>query len=162
MAFIEESDYLPYIKDQNLQRLTQTDESILIAAEEVAIAIVRDALSGLYDADAIFATTGDARPKQVVLWVLRIVLYQLYERLPAGLTPERVRDNYMEVMAWLRDIEDGKNQRPCRAAAKRTTRATPLLSQNFALARHCHSVLMSYEYFSKNTVVFPNACSRDG
>lgn len=108
MAFIEESDYLPYIKDQNLQRLTQTDESILIAAEEVAIAIVRDALSGLYDADAIFATTGDARPKQVVLWVLRIVLYQLYERLPAGLTPERVRDNYMEVMAWLRDIEDGK------------------------------------------------------
>lgn len=106
--FITAEDYKPLIRDQNLQRLIEADDTVLAIAEDTAIAQVRDSLSGLYDADAIFNTTGAARPKQVVLWVLRLVLYQLYERLPATMMPERVRDNYQEVNAWLKDIEDGK------------------------------------------------------
>lgn len=107
-AFITAADYKPYIRDTNLSRLIEDDTAILDDAESIAIATVRDALAPEYDVDDIFALTGTDRPKQVVRWCVVLSLYYLYERLPATLMPERVRDNYQEVGAWLKDIEDAK------------------------------------------------------
>lgn len=144
MAFIEQSDYKPYIKDQNLTRLLDADTTILAQAEDVALAQVRDALSSTYEVDVILATEGDARPKQVVLWVIRLVLYQLYERLPTSIMPDRVRDNYNEVMGWLKDIEDGKKPttllRKTHVNADGETVATTKFRFGSALAPRSHQL----------------------
>lgn len=106
--FITSADYIPFIKDRNLTMLLDGDTIALDDAESTAITTVRDALFQWYDVDAIFALQGDARPKQVVRWVVCLSLYYLYERLPSTVMPQRTKDNYDEVMKWLLDIEDGK------------------------------------------------------
>lgn len=107
-TFMDNSDYLPFLKDGNLQRMIEADDSILMAAEDMAISTVKDSLFVYYDVDVIFAKTGNDRPKQVVRWIVVIALYYLYERLPATMMPARVKDNYEEVMAWLKDIETAR------------------------------------------------------
>lgn len=107
-TFIAAEDYKPYIKEGNLTRLIEAEEGILEQSEDMAVATVRDALFQYYEVDTIFALTGNDRPKQVVRWIIVLSLYYLYERLPAAMMPQRIKDNYDEVMGWLKDIEDGK------------------------------------------------------
>jgi hypothetical protein len=107
-TFITESDYTARIQDTRLQQIIQADESLLDDAESAAISIIRDALHTRYDVDAIFATVGDARPKQVVRWVLTLALYFLYERVPDQVVPKRVIKNYDDTLAYLLEIEDAK------------------------------------------------------
>lgn len=106
--FITDDDYLPYIKDTNLTRMIEADPAVRETAEDTALAVVRDSLHALYDTAAIFGATGNDRNRQLVRWVIALALYYMYERLPANIMPARVRDNYQEVMAFLKDIEDGK------------------------------------------------------
>ena len=107
-TFISADDYKPFIKDRNLQQMLDGESIALDQAEDTAITTVKDALFQWYNTDAIFSTTGDARPKQVIRWVVCLSLYYLYERLPAAVMPDRIKNNYDEVMRWLLDIEDGK------------------------------------------------------
>lgn len=106
--FVTEEDYLPYIKDSNLQRMIEADDTIRLDAEATAEAVIRDALAARYDADAVFAAAGNDRSRQIVRWVVVLALYYMYERLPANVMPARVKDNYQEVMGFLKDLEDGK------------------------------------------------------
>ena len=106
--FITDDDYLPYIKDTNLTRMIEADPVVRETAEDTALAVVRDSLHQLYDVDAVLGATGNDRNRQVVRWVIVLALYYMYERLPANIMPARVRDNYQEVMAFLKDVEDGK------------------------------------------------------
>ena len=108
MSFISAADYKAQIKDANLTRMIEGDEAILSEAEATAQAVVKDSLFSRYDTDAIFAAIGDNRNRQIVRWCCVLTLYYLYERLPANIMPERVRDNYTEVMGFLKEIEDGK------------------------------------------------------
>lgn len=108
MSFITDEDYKPYIKDGNLTRLLDGDATAQQEAESTAISVVWDSLFSRYDTSAIFSAIGDSRNKQIVRWCVVLTLYYLYERLPANIMPERVRDNYNEVMGFLKDIEDGK------------------------------------------------------
>lgn len=106
--FIQDDDYLPYIKDTNLTRMIEADPVVREEAEDTAIAVVKDALHPYYDTAAIFEAQGTSRSKQIVRWVVVLALYYMYERLPANVMPARVRDNYQEVMGFLKDIEDAK------------------------------------------------------
>lgn len=106
--YLEASDFSPYIKDRNLTQLLDGESMALDHAQATAVTTIRDALFQWYDVDAIFALTGDARPKQVVRWVACLTLYYLYERLPSAVMPQRIKDNYDEVIKWLTDIEDAK------------------------------------------------------
>lgn len=106
--FITDDDYLPYIKDTNLTRMIEADPVVRETAEDTALAVVRDSLHQLYDVDTALGASGNDRNRQLVRWVIVLALYYMYERLPANIMPARVRDNYQEVMAFLKDIEDGK------------------------------------------------------
>lgn len=108
MAFITAEDYKTAIKDTNLSRMIETDESVRQDAEATAIATIRDSLFSRYNTEAIFGATGDERAKQVVRWVIVLSLYYLYERLPQSMMPDRIKNNYDQVLGWLVDIEDGK------------------------------------------------------
>lgn len=140
--FITDADFLPFIKEQNLTRLIEGDTLTLDDAVATATATVRDSLSSYYDVDAIFGSTGDARPKQVVRWVVVLALYYLYERLPAAMMPQRARDNYQEVGAWLKDIEDGKKPVELPLKAKPDGSGKPVTKFRFgsALPKRTHEL----------------------
>lgn len=140
--FITDADFLPFIKEQNLSRLIEGDTLTLDDAVSVATATVRDSLSAYYDVDAVFNTTGDARPKQVVRWVVVLALYYLYERLPASMMPQRARDNYEEVGAWLKDIEDGKKpvELPRRTKADGSGQTVTKFRYGSALPKRTHEL----------------------
>ncbi len=107
-AFIEKADYLLNITDHRINQIIEDTDAILDDAEDTAIAVVKDALKARYDVDSIFATVGAARPKNVMLWVKRLAIYYIYDRIPDDLVPERVVKNYNEVMDHLEAISDGK------------------------------------------------------
>lgn len=108
MAFITADDYKAAIKETNLTRMLDNDTAAREDAEATAIATIRDSLFSRYDTDVIFGSEGDDRPKQVVRWVIVLSLYYLYERLPQTMMPDRIKNNYEQLLGWLVDIEDGK------------------------------------------------------
>jgi hypothetical protein len=108
MVWMTEQDLHVQIKSERLTQVIDEDTTILDDAEASAIAVVTDALHSQYDTDAIFATTGDERPAQVLRWVRNIMLYDISGRLPEKMVSERVIKNYDDTIAVLTDIEDGK------------------------------------------------------
>jgi hypothetical protein len=108
MTFLTETDLHVQIKSERLNQLVDEDPSVLDDAEASAIAMVKDALFGRFDTAAIFATTGTARPAQVIRWLRAIMLYDLAGRLPEKMVSQRLVKNYDDTLATLTDIEDGK------------------------------------------------------
>jgi hypothetical protein len=108
MAFLTPGDYEVPIRTNRLTQIIDSTPIILDEAEGTALQIVRDALHSRYDVDAIFATTGTDRPAQVVRWMVTLVLYFLYERIPDNIMPERIKNNYEITLEYLKDLEDGK------------------------------------------------------
>jgi hypothetical protein len=108
MAFVSNSDFAPYIRTANLNRMIEEEQGTVDDAVATAISVIRDALIARYKVDDIFNAEGEARNKQILRWVIVLALYYLYERLPSNVMPERTRLNYEEVMGFLKDIEDGK------------------------------------------------------
>jgi phage gp36-like protein len=106
--FIEKEDYDFHIRTNRLDEILDQDDSILHEAELSAIATVEDALHRFYDSDAIFATTGNDRPKSVMRWVINLVMYHIYERVADNLVPERIVKNYNDTLALLEDVATGK------------------------------------------------------
>lgn len=106
--WITKSDYVHTIQDKRLNMMLEDTDTILDVPEQTAIQVVRDALHSRFDVDAIFATTGDDRPKQVLKWCIDIAIYFVYERVPDKLVPERIKENYARTLDTLLDIADGK------------------------------------------------------
>jgi hypothetical protein len=108
MSYIDQSDYLPYIRDKILNQVIESTPAILDDAELTAISVVKDALHSNYNVADIFARTGTDRHPQVVRWCITLVLYFIYERIPDNQTPERIKTNYEITLQTLADIEDAK------------------------------------------------------
>lgn len=105
--FIELSDYLFKIRENRLEEVIDDNEAIVNDAEQEAIATIDDALHKDYDTDAIFLATGDDRSKTVLKWAKHIVLYNIFERVPDNLVPERIVKNYDDTMKTLDEIAKG-------------------------------------------------------
>jgi hypothetical protein len=107
-TFITDDDYLLYKRQAIINQLTDTTSTLLDTAESTAIAVIKDALHSRFDTNAIFATTGANRPAQVVRWGVILVLYYVYQRVADAVVPQRVLDDYDEVLGILKAISDGK------------------------------------------------------
>jgi hypothetical protein len=107
-SWITEADYKPYLTDRRRGQILEQDNNLLNTVELAAIQRVRDALYPKYDVDAIFTTSGAARPAQVLRWVLVIAIAYIYERVPDLQKPTSVKEAYEEVIDELAEIEDGK------------------------------------------------------
>lgn len=107
-TFIISDDYLLYKRQNIIDQLTGTNPVHLDAAESTALAVIKDALHSRFDTDTIFSTTGTDRPPQVVRWAIVLSLYYIYQRVADALVPERILNDYDEVIGILKDISDGK------------------------------------------------------
>ena len=108
MNFITPEDLSVTIRDRKLQMILDQDNSILDDAEKLAIATVQSSLAPKYDLDIIFNTTGDDRSLVLVRYIINLMTYYIYERIPDKLVPERVIKNYNDTTKSLLAIEDGK------------------------------------------------------
>lgn len=108
MIFLTDSDLQTIIKDNHLIQVLDDDLEAKNEAEEMAIAEIRDYLSGSYNTAAIFNATGTARHKSIIRITIDIMLYHLHARIDPIAMPEIRRLRYEDAIKWLRDVRDGK------------------------------------------------------
>lgn len=106
--FISKADYLYQIKTYKLDQITEATDSVIDAAEDEAIGIILEMLSGRYDMNLEFGKSGANRNKALLRWVKCLTIYYIYERIPDAMVPDRIVKNYDDTMDMLNKISDGK------------------------------------------------------
>ena len=110
--FLTEADYDPHIKAEIKKAVTGTTDPASpsakqLLAEETAIAHIREYIGGRCDCDDIFSKTGNNRNKFIVKVVVVITLYDLYHQTGAADIPDHRKDDYDDVIQWLKDVGRG-------------------------------------------------------
>lgn len=108
MIYITSSDLKLSIPDNRLHMILDNDMTLLDYAESIAMATVQDALYPYYDVNTIYSLSGNNRKAQVTNWIINIMIYHIYDRIPDKLVPDRVIKNYDDTMDILESIADGK------------------------------------------------------
>jgi hypothetical protein len=105
--WIPKDEYKTLITDARLTQIIGNDETLIEEAESYAKAVVKDSLFSRYDIDAVYNANANDYPV-VKRWIMYIVLYQLWQRVPDKQIPDRVLKNYEDTQDRLTEIEDGK------------------------------------------------------
>lgn len=124
-SFISKADYKYQIRTERLDQIleaTDEDEDLMLdSAETEAVAMLRKHLAARYDMNVELSKTGTDRHMVLLRWAKVLVIYYIYERIPDEMVPERVVNNYEEVMDMMARVEAGKADVPDLAPAKVTT-----------------------------------------
>lgn len=105
--FIEISELSTVAAEYKLEEITDYDSSIAQQCILAAVKRVRRLLSGRYDVDAIFSTTGEERDAELVEICKNIALWFLVRRCNVDILYNRVKETYDRDMAYLRELKDG-------------------------------------------------------
>lgn len=108
MSFITTEDFKVVASETALKTITGSDpanveNAIMEAQEEVA-----GYLRPKYDTDRIFATEGDERNHQLVMYVSDIALYNMIASLPQRMGYETRLERYERAIKWLEGVQAGK------------------------------------------------------
>lgn len=106
--FITEEDYKIVIGDIALKVISQTDEENRTNAESEAIEEISGYLRPRYDCNAIFATEGEHRNRQIVMYVCDIALYHMVSAMPQKMGSEIRKERYERAIKWLEGVQAGK------------------------------------------------------
>lgn len=107
MIWITHQDLEKQIKLDILDKIIQSDDSLLHESERAAIAETQLYLRARYDVAATFATTGPERNPIILMLVIDILLYHLHSRLNPRQIPEIRQKRYDEAKRMLEDIVKG-------------------------------------------------------
>ncbi|GAF05587.1 phage protein Gp36 family protein [Saccharicrinis fermentans] len=113
MAFLKESDYTVLIRSEIEKIIDATTErSKILTAEKMAIAQMRNHLSGRLDVDAIFIDApadgeDDLRDQYIVMLAIDITLYHLWTKEGGNNIPKTRELRYNDALKWLQDIQAG-------------------------------------------------------
>lgn len=109
--FITPDDY-PALLRNEIKRLLLEDDIVgttkLRSAEQMAIAQIRNYLSGRYDVDAIFNKTGDERNSHIIMIVIDCAVYHLYTSVIPDKMSEIRSQRYGDAIEWLKSVTSGK------------------------------------------------------
>ena len=106
--FITEEDYKVVIGDAALKVITQTDEANRTNAEAEAIEEMSGYLRPKYDCTAAFATEGEQRNRQLVMYASDIALYHMVSAMPQKMGSEIRKERYERAIKWLEGVQAGK------------------------------------------------------
>lgn len=106
--FITEEDYKVVIGDAALKVITQTDEANRANAEAEAIEEMSGYLRPKYDCAAAFATEGEQRNRQLVMYACDIALYHMVSAMPQKMGSEIRKERYERAIKWLEGVQAGK------------------------------------------------------
>lgn len=108
MSFITQEDFKVVSSEASLKAITGADpdnisNAIAEAQEEVAAY-----LRPKYDTDRIFATEGNGRNRQLVMYTADIALYNMIASLPNRMGYETRKERYERAIKWLEGVQAGK------------------------------------------------------
>ena len=115
--FLTTDDYKAVVDARTLDVINQSDPENLTRAEGYAIDEISSYLraaqsnkTGIspYDVETIFAATGDARNRQIVMYTVDVALYHLIAWLPQRIGFEIREIRYKRAIEWLESVQAGK------------------------------------------------------
>ncbi len=108
MSFITQEDFRVVATEASLKAITGDDN----ANVENAIAEAQEEVAGYlrpkYDTDKIFATEGDDRNRQLVMYTADIALYNMIASLSQRLGYDTRKERYDRAIKWLEGVQAGK------------------------------------------------------
>ena len=106
--FIEESDYEVQVRQEIMSILDPSAANTAIEmAERIAIDQIKSYLSGRYDVEVIFATTGEKRNHFLLMIAIDIALYHLWSKRAPRKIPELRSERYQDALNWLKAVGEG-------------------------------------------------------
>lgn len=109
MAFLTEDDYTVLVRNEIKNILLENyTEDKLRAAEQMAIAQVKNYLSGKYDVAEIFEQEDENRNSHIVMIVIDCALYHLYTSTVPKRMPEIRSLRYQDAIDWLKLVAKGE------------------------------------------------------
>lgn len=107
--FLIMADYLVYITEGALQKITRDNDTKLTDCERMAYGYVYEKLSNRFNLDKEIQKKGESRNPALVRWMSVLAIYYVYQSIPDGEIPERVRQNYEDVIAEIQRVASGKD-----------------------------------------------------
>lgn len=101
MDFLVKTDFKTIIEETYLDDVIDNDDTILDAAEKLAIEKVAMELDGRYDMDAILAHTGTDRNALMIEYIARITVFHVYSRINPLAIPENIGEMTKDTMLQL-------------------------------------------------------------
>lgn len=112
MLFLTDNDIYSLIKDEFVEDITDSDRSLIDAAERYAFAQVEAALRNYYDATTALSKKGDDRYPWLVMVMVDTTLYHLHTRISPNRIPESRASRYEDALKALDDVAKGKLDLP--------------------------------------------------
>jgi len=108
MAFITEDDYPVLVRSEIKDILLENySDTKLRSAEQMAIAQVKNYLSGKYDTAKIFNAENEARNSHIVMITMDCALYHLYTGANRKAMPDIRSQRYQDAIDWLKLVANG-------------------------------------------------------
>jgi phage gp36-like protein len=104
MAFLAKTDFKTYIDTDDLDIITQADDSIITEASDAAQVEVESYLRDRYDTTTMFAAAGAARDKLLIKLMIDIVLYEIFSKLNPRNIPEYRIQRRDDTIQYLKDV----------------------------------------------------------
>lgn len=114
MRFLTDSDYTTILRDEIKDILLEDyDSSKLVMAENMAVAQIKNNLSGQYDTAEIFRgwedpDSPDPRDAYMIMITLDCAIFHLYTSIAPERIPKLRSDRYQDVLNWLKEVTIGK------------------------------------------------------
>lgn len=107
--FLIMADYLVYITEGALQKIIRDNDTKLTDCERMAYGYVYEKLSNRFNLDKEIQKKGDDRNPALVRWMSVLAIYYVYQSIPDEEIPERVRQNYEDVISEIQRVASGKD-----------------------------------------------------
>lgn len=108
MSFITQEDFKVVSSEASLKAITGADPDNISNAIAEAQEEVAGYLRPKYDTDRIFATEGNGRNRQLVMYTADIALYNMIASLPNRMGYETRKERYERSIKWLEGVQAGK------------------------------------------------------
>mgnify|MGYP003627311926 FL=1 len=104
MDFLVITDFDSHIRSEDLDKIVNSDLTILDDAELFAIERIKSEIESRFDVAVMFAATGLDRPNMVVNFAVRMVLYEIYSRINPRNIPDLIQIRYDDALETLARI----------------------------------------------------------
>ena len=105
--FLTVDELSTHLYAENIDEITQGDETIAVAAIDTAVSEAKGYLSA-YDIVAIFSATGSNRNPLLLTFLKDIAAWHLINLCNAGSDLKLRQDRYERAIAWLRGVQKGE------------------------------------------------------
>ena len=104
--FVTVEEIKTHLYGESISAISGTDDTILTAAIDAAIAEARGYLAG-YNRDAIFSAEGNARNALLLVFVKDIAVWHYINLSNAGTEMELRLNRYERAISWLKGVQKG-------------------------------------------------------